>query len=44
MVIQVQVLQQGLMVFTSANGTFSCFNRNNSDGVVFVFARQGTHV
>ena len=30
--------------FTSANGTFSCFNRNDSDGVVFVFARQGTHV
>jgi len=30
--------------FTSANGTFSCFNRNDSDGVLFVFARQGTHV
>jgi len=37
-------LRNNSRFFTSCNGTFNCFNRNSSDGALFVFARQGTHV
>ena len=37
-------LRSNSRLFTSCSGTFSCFNRNSSDGALFVFARQGTHV
>ena len=37
-------LRSNSRFFTSCNGTFNCFNRNGSDGALFVFARQGTHV
>ena len=37
-------LRSNSRFFTSCNGTFNCFNRNSSDGALFVFARQGTHV